>query len=99
MDQSKKLALYRILQEYLNNIVKYSHAKNVTICLDSNEKGVRFTIEDVGVGFNKLTAKRHRPHRYLQKKAESCNDSVELRTSRGHGCVFEVRASQGVSET
>jgi signal transduction histidine kinase len=98
MDQSKKLALYRILQEQLNNIVKYSHAKNVHICLDSDEKGVRLTIEDDGVGFNKLTVQKGIGLTGIYKKAELCNGSVELLTSPGHGCVLKVTAPQGVSE-
>ncbi len=98
MDQSKKLALYRILQEHLNNIVKYSHAKNVQICLDSDEKGVRLTIEDDGVGFNKLTVQKGIGLTGIYEKAEQCNGSVELLTSPGHGCVLTVTAPQGVSE-
>ncbi|HLZ88330.1 MAG TPA: ATP-binding protein [Puia sp.] len=98
MDQSKKVALYRILQEHLNNIVKYSQAKNVQICLDTDQKGVRLTIEDDGVGFNKLTVQKGIGLTGIYEKAELCNGSVELQTSPGHGCILKVTAMQGVSE-
>ncbi len=50
-----ELALFRIVQETLNNVVKHSQAKKVTINLESN-RVVRLTIIDDGVGF---VYKRH----------------------------------------
>lgn len=98
LDQAKKVALYRILQEHMNNIVKYSRAKNVHICLDSGQKGVRLSIEDDGVGFNKLTVQRGIGLTGIYKKAELCNGFVELLTSPGQGCVLKVTAAEDVSE-
>ena len=92
VDQAKKVALYRIVQEQLNNIVKYSHAKNVRIGLESSGRGVRLSIEDDGIGFNKITVQKGIGLRGIYKKAELCNGSVELQTSPGQGCVLRVTA-------
>ena len=44
------IALYRIVQEALTNIVKYASAKNVRVALERLPDNLRLTIEDDGVG-------------------------------------------------
>ncbi len=46
----QSIALYRILQEALTNVVKYAQAKTVAVSLDLTSDGVSLTIEDDGVG-------------------------------------------------
>jgi signal transduction histidine kinase len=44
------IALYRIMQEALTNIVKYSQAKNVTVALGVGENAVTLVVDDDGIG-------------------------------------------------
>ena len=44
------IALYRIVQEALTNVVKYAGAKKVSIALTRNDADVELTISDDGVG-------------------------------------------------
>jgi len=46
------IALYRIIQEAFNNIVKHAKAKNVKIDLLLKEGEINLTIEDDGIGFD-----------------------------------------------
>ena len=46
-----KLNLYRILQEQLKNIRKYSSATTIKITLMLNKNVIRMQIHDNGVGF------------------------------------------------
>lgn len=46
------LILFRIIQESINNILKHSRAKNVTILLEDCHETVQITITDNGKGFN-----------------------------------------------
>tara|TARA_R110002096_G_scaffold221429_2_gene410244 strand:+ start:18442 stop:19482 length:1041 start_codon:yes stop_codon:yes gene_type:complete len=48
----KELALFRIAQESINNILKYSKAKNAKITLVADNKTLLMQIEDNGVGFD-----------------------------------------------
>jgi len=50
--QDIELAIYRVLQELLNNIVKYADAKHVDILLVQDEFGLDLTIDDDGKGFD-----------------------------------------------
>ncbi len=52
-DEQKKIFLFRMFQEILNNILKHSQASTVKITLDSpGDDNFALTIEDNGVGFN-----------------------------------------------
>jgi signal transduction histidine kinase len=46
------LCLFRVVQEALQNAIKYSQAKNVSVHLGSDSDGMRLTILDNGVGFD-----------------------------------------------
>ena len=48
----KELALYRIAQEALTNIIKHSQAKTVYVNLVSKNGEISLTIEDDGIGFD-----------------------------------------------
>ena len=45
------LAVYRILQELINNILKYAEASVIDITLEQNEEGIRMSVTDNGKGF------------------------------------------------
>lgn len=51
-DRQKELALYRVTQEALTNIVKYAHAGMAHISLILRDGRLGLTIEDDGVGFD-----------------------------------------------
>jgi PAS domain S-box-containing protein len=52
LDHNKETALFRILQEALNNCIKYADAKKVHISLVEKNKAVLLTVEDDGKGFD-----------------------------------------------
>jgi len=49
----KELAIYRIAQEALNNIVKHARAKNVFVSLVKKGKRLSLSVEDDGIGFDR----------------------------------------------
>lgn len=51
IDKEKELAIYRIAQESLTNIVKHSHAHNVFVNLVKKNRYITLSVEDDGVGF------------------------------------------------
>ena len=50
LDPHVSIALYRILQEALTNIVKYARAKSVHVEMTAAEDNVTLLIEDDGIG-------------------------------------------------
>jgi len=52
-DQAKELAVYRIVQEALTNIVKHAKAKNVFVNLLKKGNAISLSVEDDGIGFDR----------------------------------------------
>ena len=52
IDDRKELALYRIIQEAVNNAIKHSGARNVHINLIKRDNALSLSIEDDGDGFD-----------------------------------------------
>jgi two-component system sensor histidine kinase UhpB len=47
-----EIALYRAVQEALNNVIKHAGARNVSVVLERREQKLRIIVEDDGKGFN-----------------------------------------------
>jgi len=59
LSNEKEIILFRILQEFCNNTLKYSKAKNLTINLDFKENQLNITAEDNGIGFDTNDSENH----------------------------------------
>lgn len=86
-----QVALYRITQEALNNLVKYAHASRVTIDLQMGAGGVHLRIQDDGVGFD---ATHPRPgslgQSIMRERAESIGAELDVRSAPGEGTCVTV---------
>lgn len=61
-EHAKELAVYRIAQESLSNILRYAQAEHVYVNLMVKEQSLQFSIEDDGIGFD-YDAVVNRPHK------------------------------------
>lgn len=52
LSNEKEIILFRILQEFCNNTLKYSKAKDLKIILDFKTDFLNITAEDNGIGFD-----------------------------------------------
>jgi len=57
IDKSVEIALFRVLQEALQNIRKHAEAKSVDIHIEIDQHNVTFSIKDDGKGFDLATIK------------------------------------------
>jgi signal transduction histidine kinase len=55
-----EVALYRIAQEALQNVMKHASASRVTLRLTADDGQVRLLVEDDGCGFRAVDAGRNR---------------------------------------
>jgi two-component system, NarL family, sensor kinase len=55
MPEVQEISIYRIIQEWVNNVIKYAEATVVEIQLISHDEEIAITIEDNGKGFNIAT--------------------------------------------
>jgi PAS domain S-box-containing protein len=89
-------ALFRIVQEGLNNVVKHAQTQQAEVTLHLTDEAVILVIEDDGVGFDpskKLTAKPHKFHfglATMQERAEMLGGNFTIETNPGAGTRIEI---------
>jgi signal transduction histidine kinase len=88
--EAYKTAIYRIVQEALNNAVKYADAKNLSVSLECIDEYLVLTIQDDGIGFEKGRQKSGMGMISMRERAESIGGLFELRSAKGKG--VKVRA-------
>jgi len=84
------LNLYRIIQEQINNIIKYSKAKKVNITFKANAEGIYLKIEDDGIGFD-IGDKSDGIGLYnMKKRMEELHGILTIESSPGNGCIVYI---------
>ncbi len=90
LHSSYKLTIYRIIQEQLNNIMKYSKAKNVRIQVMALRNKLVLKISDDGVGFDLKKIKTGIGIVSMERRIQQLGGVFELDSSYGHGCRIVV---------
>jgi PAS domain S-box-containing protein len=90
LSSGKKVAIFRIVQEQLKNILKHSEAKNVEIVLQSKEEDTCLIIKDNGIGFDSSQTQRGIGLSNIYERTRFYNGSVDIQTKPGEGCVLTV---------
>ena len=86
------IALFRIAQEALNNVVKHAHASCVSIQISSADDYVMLEVRDDGEGFDPSSARRGRlGMTTMRERAEAAGGRVTVDALAGQGT--RVRAS------
>ena len=88
--ENYKTAIYRIVQEALNNAVKYSKADNLLIKLDRVGDYLQLIVKDDGVGFNREQTRRGMGLMSMQERAESVGGLFQLNSKPGMGVELRV---------
>ena len=93
LSSGKKITLFRIVQEQMKNILKYSKAKNAEIALRMVGADVEMTIKDNGIGFDLQQTHRGIGLSNIYERVSFYNGMVDIRTAKGKGCAIVVRLS------
>jgi signal transduction histidine kinase len=85
--------LYRITQEALNNVLKHSHARSVTVILKQQEHLVCLEVTDDGIGFDPVQACEAGCLGLLgmQERAQELGAEFEIISQLGSGAKVIVR--------
>ncbi|PZR06264.1 MAG: hypothetical protein DI539_24555 [Flavobacterium psychrophilum] len=84
-----KVNVYRIIQEALQNINKYSGASHAKVIVGLKDNNVLVTVTDDGVGFVPEKAKGGIGLRNLKKRAEALQGILQITSEPGKGAVVE----------
>jgi len=89
-----KLSIFRIVQEQMNNIIKYSNAENVSIRLGRNEECIDLSIVDDGIGFLLSQPRKGIGLHNIMSRAELYNGNVDIQSEPGKGCSILINFPQ-----
>lgn len=95
LSEGHKLALYRIVQEQMNNIVKHARATEVLIELLTDEGKVFLRIRDNGRGFDTAARPKGIGLSNIASRASFYNGTMEVRSAPGQGCELRVMLALG----
>ena len=85
-----QLNLYRIVQEQLRNILKYSKATKITLEFFVENNMLVLRLSDNGVGFITENAKSGIGLANMKRRAELFSGTFLIKSSPGNGCVMTV---------
>jgi two-component system sensor histidine kinase UhpB len=90
LSTDRKLTLYRIAQEQLSNIIKYSKATGASIRVFDSHNHVQMEIRDNGVGFNVHTLTSGMGFSNMRSRLEVFNGKLHLISAPGKGCELII---------
>jgi two-component system, NarL family, sensor histidine kinase UhpB len=90
LNEEQKTALYRIIQEQMNNILKHAKASNVHIQLTNNSEGVELSISDDGRGFDPLMKRNGIGFYNISNRVKLFNGSLIIDSAPGKGCLLSA---------
>jgi two-component system, NarL family, sensor histidine kinase UhpB len=86
----KELALYRIVQEQLNNIRKHAKAQSVTITMKTEEDNLYLSIADDGIGFDTSRKAGGIGLQNIRSRLEFYAGNMKIISAPGNGCKLEI---------
>ncbi|HZH63961.1 MAG TPA: PAS domain S-box protein [Flavisolibacter sp.] len=87
----QKIALYRIIQEQLNNIIKYAKASAVAVHINVTDNQIQLTISDNGKGFDPLKVEKGLGLNNITNRTEALGGKVIIQSAPGEGCQVVVQ--------
>jgi two-component system, NarL family, sensor kinase len=85
LSSEHRIALYRISQEWVNNVIKYSGATSISIQVVQHPQELVLTIEDNGKGFNaeRLTQSQGNGWKNINSRLHLIKGTIEIDSQEG----------------
>ncbi|MEW5821393.1 MAG: response regulator [Cyanobacteriota bacterium] len=96
LPQKLELAMFRLIQECLNNTKKHANASNINITLNFFDEQLEIIIQDNGVGFEKptnlsdLLQDGHLGLVGMQERVNQFNGQFDINSKPGEGTIVKV---------
>ncbi len=100
MPAEHRIALYRICQEWVNNVIKYSGGNQISIQLVKHPEELVLTIEDNGTGFepNSLLESQGNGWKNINSRLHMIKGTIEIDTQKGRkGTTLIISVPQQIS--
>ena len=90
IDKKKEIIIFRMLQEFISNVLKHAQASDLTISVNENNGKVIIQASDNGVGFDKQTVEANNGLLNLESRAKLIEADLTLDSKIGEGTTMEL---------
>ena len=90
LSPGKKLTLFRIVQEQVKNITRYSEATKAEILLQCSNNNTQLIIKDDGIGFDTEKTNSGIGLSSIRDRVKFYNGKTEINSAPGKGCQLNI---------
>jgi PAS domain S-box-containing protein len=92
LSQDKEIAIFRIIQEFINNSIKHASAKNIEIIFRFNDSDIFVLLKDDGIGFDidESINKSGMGLKNIFSRARSYNGNLKISSESGKGTIYDL---------
>jgi PAS domain S-box-containing protein len=90
ISKEQQVSIFRILQEQLNNIMKYAKASCIEIIIAKSENIIYFQTKDDGQGFNLNEKRAGIGLNNIKNRVDLLNGNLQIETAPGKGCAMKI---------
>jgi len=90
-DEMVEIAIFRMVQELINNAVKHSAAKLVQIKLWEEDNFIQLVVQDDGIGFKPEYDEKGIGLKGLVNRVQKMGGSYEMKTEPGEGLMVKIK--------
>ena len=85
INQKDEIILFRIIQEFLSNVIKHSKTKKMDVLATYTREILKIEIQDYGIGFDETSIKKGSGLLNMKSRAELINTEFELKSIKNKG--------------
>ena len=86
----KGMNIYRIIQEAVNNAIKYAKATSINVNIKEDANLLQLSIIDDGIGFDKTKIKSGNGLNNIKKRAQDINATININSVLGKGTSVKL---------
>ncbi len=90
LDTMVATSIYRIIQELLNNAIKYAKAKEIIIQLNQEDDEVVISFEDDGIGFDPKTVEKGMGLENIQSRVTYLKGDLQIESQKDIGTSYHI---------
>lgn len=92
VDQSTAIAIYRVVQELVNNSIKHADAKTAIVQLTKSDNTISITVEDDGKGFDTRILQQSRGIGWtnIQSRIDFLKGKMDVQSEPGKGTSVHI---------
>lgn len=91
LNSASEIIIFRILQEFLSNVIKHARASNLCVHLDYNDKTLNISATDDGVGFDTSLKTNNSGMVIMSGRAELINAEYSILSEVGKGTKLVLK--------